>query len=174
MNWLSTTALLVGILIWYSKKAAPKRTARAAPSEKTKSMTDQKIEEVLSSNDLEKMAAALGATVDPLHRHRLLSALVAGLYPKRKDVAVRNRLYAYGKIYLNEFDQMAPAVKADTASEKMDVPVFKCLTIAMEEDQRYREALDICRLALNWGIDDGTKTGYEGRTIRLRKKQAAA
>jgi hypothetical protein len=47
------------------------------------------------------------------------------------------------------------------------------MAIAMEEDQRYQDALEVCRIAVEWDLDDGTKTGYAGRINRIKKKQAA-
>jgi hypothetical protein len=173
MNWFTTSALVIGLLIWFSRKGSRKEKVAIVSRTKTQALKEAKLAAIMASEDVEKMAAALNDISDPLPRHHLISAMVKGVYPKRKDAAAREQLYAYGNIYLDEFDGMAPAMKAHAAPEQMDVPVLKCLCIAMEEDQRYDEALDICRLALDWHLDDGTKTGYEGRMLRIKKKQAA-
>jgi hypothetical protein len=173
MNWFTTSALVIGLLIWFSRKGSRKEKIATISRRQTIAQKEAKLSAIMASGDVEKMAAALNDIPDPLSRHHLISAMVIGVYPKRKDAAARNQLYAYGDVYLDEFDGMAPAIKAHAAPEKMDIPVFKCLCIAMEEDQRYDDALVICRRALDWHLDDGTKTGYQGRMLRIEKKRAA-
>ena len=167
MNWFATSVLIIGLLIWYSRKASPARTGAKAK------VPAEQLKDILKSGDPEKMASALERFSGPLDRHRLLTALVQGVYPQRADGTAREHLYAYGTSYLGEFDRIAPALQAESAPEAPDVPVFRCLAIAMEEDERFDEALNICRLALDWDLDDGTKTGYAGRMRRLEKKKAA-
>jgi hypothetical protein len=53
------------------------------------------------------------------------------------------------------------------------VETFKMLAIVMGEDERYDEAVDICKKALSLGLEDGTNTGFEGRIARLEKKRNA-
>jgi hypothetical protein len=48
------------------------------------------------------------------------------------------------------------------------------MAITLEENRKFDEALDICGKALQWDLDDGTKTGYQGRTDRIRRKQSKA
>ncbi|MFO7886537.1 MAG: hypothetical protein R6U68_17130, partial [Desulfobacteraceae bacterium] len=51
------------------------------------------------------------------------------------------------------------------------IPVFKMLAIMLEEDGAYDQAVAVCRTALANGLEDGTKTGFEGRIKRLLKKK---
>lgn len=48
---------------------------------------------------------------------------------------------------------------------------FKCLTIIHEKLEEYDNAIIVCEKAINLGIDnDGTKSGFIGRKLRLSKK----
>jgi len=49
------------------------------------------------------------------------------------------------------------------------VNVNKCNVLIIKEV--FDQAIDICLTALAHGIEDGTKTGFEGRIERLMKKQ---
>jgi hypothetical protein len=51
------------------------------------------------------------------------------------------------------------------------IPVFKMLAIMLEEDGAYDQAVAVCRTALDNGLEDGTKTGFEGRIKRILKKK---
>jgi hypothetical protein len=173
MNWLTASVIIIGLLIWYSRKAPPARKPKPVGSMKAARLTEEKIEDLLASDDIDKMAVALDRVSDPLSRHQLLSVMMMRVYPERGDADSRKKLYRFGKIYLDEFDRLAPELQKQAAPDPMAVPAFKCLAIAMEEDRRYQEAVDICKLALKWNLDDGTKTGYAGRLARLQKKEAA-
>lgn len=172
MRWFTASIIIIGLVFWYARKSKPAKPVKKAPEDK-KEVAAESIDAVVASNDPEKMSSALEQTSNPLDRHQLLSAIIQSLYPKREKPVIRTQLYGYGKVYLDEFNKIAPALKSASAPETMDVPAFKCLAITMEEDQRYDEALNICRLAIKWDLDDGTKTGYPGRENRLERKKAA-
>src|SRR5690625_739555 len=50
------------------------------------------------------------------------------------------------------------------------IPSFKRLAIIYEQQQRFEEAIDICELALRYGLHDDTKSGFEGRIEKLKRK----
>lgn len=49
-------------------------------------------------------------------------------------------------------------------------PSFQRLAIIYEKQEKYHEAIEICELALSLNLKDGTKTGFEGRIKRIRRK----
>ena len=49
--------------------------------------------------------------------------------------------------------------------------MFPYLATVLTEDGHYDEAIEVCRKAINFGLDDGTKSGFAGRIERIRKKQ---
>lgn len=50
------------------------------------------------------------------------------------------------------------------------IPSFQQLAIMYEKAGRYQDAIDICKLAMNYGLTDTTKSGYAGRLEKLQKK----
>ncbi len=44
------------------------------------------------------------------------------------------------------------------------------LSIIHEKNNEYQRAIDICNYAIEQGLDDGTKTGFQGRREKLKKK----
>lgn len=50
-------------------------------------------------------------------------------------------------------------------------PAFKILALLYEHQKEYRQAIDICQMAINYGLnDDGTKGGMIARISRLQKQ----
>jgi hypothetical protein len=173
MNWLTASIIVIGVFIWYSRKGTPVRKVAPLTPGRAKRLSKEQIGALMESHDVGEMTAALNHVKAPLDRHHLLSAIIHELYPQKDQPAIRGQLYDHGGTYVDEFSRIAPALKAASDTGEIHVPVFKCLVIAMEQDQRYHEALEICRMAVEWGLDDGTKTGYAGRIDRIKKKQAA-
>lgn len=52
------------------------------------------------------------------------------------------------------------------------IKTFQRLIIMYEKDQRYDDAIKICKLALRYGINDNTKDGFKGRIEKIEKKAA--
>jgi tetratricopeptide (TPR) repeat protein len=50
------------------------------------------------------------------------------------------------------------------------IPAFKRLEIIHQKQANYQKALNVCDKALELGLDDGTKTGFEGRKERIKNK----
>ena len=175
MEWITASIIFFGALICFSIKG--KRHIQANRSDKrepaAKLSRDDRVPSAINSGNLENMEQLLREVKSPKDRHYLLSKMVKKVYAVRREPPMRARLYDLGKIYLSEFDRMAPLIKETSGDGEMDVPVFKCLAIAMEEDKRFNEAISICKNALAWELDDGTKTGYKGRIERIIKKQSA-
>lgn len=49
-------------------------------------------------------------------------------------------------------------------------PSFQRLAIIYENQEKYEEAIELCKLAIKLNLRDGTKTGFEGRIKRLERK----
>ncbi len=60
--------------------------------------------------------------------------------------------------------------KAESVTFNLFVPSFQRLVIIYENQGRYKEAIEICNLALSYGLIDKTKNGFKGRIEKLKKK----
>lgn len=65
----------------------------------------------------------------------------------------------YKKSFIKDFGSL-PNIKA-----------FKQLAILYEKNGDYASAIRICKLAIKYGLSDGTQGGFEGRLQKLQKKQ---
>ena len=73
----------------------------------------------------------------------------------RKDIAL---FPSYSGDLLKEFDKLPQC------------PAFQQLSIIYDKEGNYQAAINVCKLALSYGLDDGTKGGFEGRLQKLEKK----
>lgn len=58
----------------------------------------------------------------------------------------------------------------ETPNRKFGMPSYKRLAIIYEKQGKIQEAIDISNEAISLGITDDTKSGFEGRILRLKKK----
>lgn len=104
---------------------------------------------------------------NPSDRHFVYNSLI-DLYYKRREVredAIEKCIrYCNQDIerideFLNEWDGDPPRI-----------PAFKRLAIIYENQGEYDAALEVCDEAIERGLDDGTKGGFEGRKERIKNK----
>lgn len=60
--------------------------------------------------------------------------------------------------------------EAEFITFNLFVPSFQRLAIIYENQGRYAEAIEVCNLALSYGLKDNTKGSFEGRIEKLKKK----
>lgn len=179
MNWLLAAALALGVLIWLSRhkgaiQPSESRTRPVEPKTTEEPLDHDGILKAVESKDLDQMAALMNHSMSSLDRHLLLTKIAELAYKQRKDDKMRRTLMDTTQRYLAEFDQMEEALKAEAGDIPIEAPCFKWRAIALEEDRLFDEAVDVCKAAQRWGLEDGTKTGFAGRIERIRKKQSAA
>ena len=164
--WLSI-GVLAGLFVLAIKGM---RSKGSIPSEKSDT-SDKKVKAALASGDVGLMTSTLEETEDLLLKNALLGPIVADHYRNRDDPHSRKAFYRYAVMHI----ELAPKIldireKSDSIrSDQFDS--FRMIAIAMEEDEHYNAAIDVCRRAVALGLDDGTKTGFEGRIARLTKKK---
>ncbi len=110
---------------------------------------------------------------DPWQRHLLYLQKIEDAYRgRRASMDDRKTAIALSRQYLSEFPDLRPAVfDRMQDQDPIVIPVFKMLAIMLEEEEAYDQAEEVCRTALANGVEDGTKTGFEGRIKRIRKKK---
>jgi len=172
MNWLMFSIGAAGAALAMTKRGAllaklrrnRKADAQKALPSKTGSPMD------LAADDLDGMMAALSAVDAPLDRHRLYLRIVDAAYKEREDAENREICLDYGQRYIDEFPKMAAELREAHEGDLPPIPVFKQVAITLEEDGDYEAGIAVSERALAHEVEDGTKTGFEGRIKRLQKK----
>ena len=176
MNWFWISIGALGGLFYLvvrEKRRVLKVSARSGRAPVKTETERDRVEAVLASGDVDAMASTLSGTHNPLLRDALLSHLVAHYYRKRSGPDERKTFYALASQHVEEAPNILDALAESEKGRPDRVDTFKMLAIAMNEDERYDEAIEICQQALSLGLENGTKTGFEGRISRLQKNREA-
>ncbi|WP_435158641.1 tetratricopeptide repeat protein [Haladaptatus sp. DFWS20] len=115
---------------------------------------------------------ALDADGDnPTDRHFVYNSLIE-LYYKQRDE--RNdaieKCIAYCEEDIDTIDAFLDAWEREYGDGPPGIPSFKRLAIILEKQGNYQDALEICEMAIQRGLSDGTKGGYKGRKQRIQNK----
>lgn len=130
--------------------------------------------EIRGSGSLQRMIAAVSYRTNPVDRHFLLQDIVGLAYKQRTDPEMRALCRQYSQMHIAEFPMLAAPLRGMVGGFLPSVPTFKHYATVLTEDGEYERAIEICRLAIKYKVDevisDGTKSGYAGRIARIEKK----
>jgi hypothetical protein len=162
MIWTAVVVFTVGYLFWVGHRGCgfgheTKTVPQAAP--KTKMPSDP-------------LADALSEK-DGVRRWRALSELAETAYRRRSDPDSRNLFIRCARAMMADFEGIAEQLRSEAETQVVELPVFGRLAIVLDQDGDLTGAMAVCRQALEWGVEDGTKTGFTGRLARLGKKASA-
>lgn len=171
MEWLAQIILGLGVLTWSLRKMNARHSRRRAKASSKQGAAAQAtaVDHVLPAAD-KTAPTGLNQTDDPLERHRIYTDLMGKAFHDRSSAAARDSLLQMGRDYRSEFDRLLPHLREEMGATPEILPL-KWLTMSLEEDGRYEEAIAVCRRAEDWKISDGTKTGFTGRRQRIERKQ---
>jgi hypothetical protein len=173
MNWFSLSIIALGLILGYSKQSERSKTLTAPEhSDKTEKTDKTKPKKPRQSDDLNGLIDATKNPLEPIQRHRLLTKIIEKTYKHRTGVCMKKIFHRFALIHLDEFPDLAPELKTAHRGSLPHIPTFKLSAMVFEEEENYQAAMAICKMALEYGIDDGTKSGFSGRLKRLQKKQA--
>ena len=134
-----------------------------------------RIDEVFNawtSGDLSRMLKATNLKTHPIDRHFLLMGIVDQTYKLRAETQMAEICERIAQTHMAEFPQLAPVLRQDFDGRLPRVLTFQLYATLLTEQGRYEEAIQACNAAINFGLNDGTQGGYEGRIKRIRKQQA--
>ncbi|ELY39849.1 tetratricopeptide repeat protein [Natronorubrum tibetense] len=109
---------------------------------------------------------------NPNDRHFVYNTLIRMYYDQRDERAdaIENCI-KYCKEDIDHIDEFLSVLDQDSNIDHLpSIPSFKRLAIIYERQGKYRDAVEICEMALERGLTDGTKGGFEGRKQRLQSQ----
>jgi len=124
------------------------------------------------SADLDRMLGALDTKTNLIDRHFLLMAIVEQTYKRRSDPQMACTCARVAELHLSEFPQIAPALKKEFDGRLPRVSIFQQYATLLTDQGEYDKAIDVCKKALSFGLQDNTQSGFQGRIERIRKQKA--
>lgn len=122
-----------------------------------------------TSGDLRLMLSVLDLKTNLIDRHYLLQCIVERTYKLRKDDSMRKKCKEICEVHIGEFSEIAPALKRELKFLP-HVSTFQYYATVLTEDNEFEKAIKVCRMAMAYGLNDGTKSGFEDRIARIKKK----
>lgn len=123
-----------------------------------------------TTNDLNKMLQVVDVKTDLINRHFLLQTIISETYKLRYQEDFKNLCLKYSEIHLLEFPEIAPALKKDMNGVLPRVTTFQNYATLLTEVGEFEKAISVCKMAISYELSDGTKSDYEGRIERIKKK----
>lgn len=136
------------------------------------SIPADKVFEAWTSNDLNKMISVLDKNTHPVDRHYLLQGIISETYKQRKNkdklIICRNIC----EIFLNEWPKLADALGRGYGRQLPRILVFPYYATILAEAGENDKAITVCEIAIEYKLNDGTKSGFKGRIERLLKQKS--
>ena len=126
------------------------------------------------SGDLGRMEEALKGRANNVDRHFIYLQICKAAYKGRSDPNVRAKFLRYAREHVASFPKLLPSLKREFNGRLPRVPTFQQLATVLAEEGDFDEAIEICKLAMGYGLVDGTKSGFQGRIARLERKREKA
>lgn len=123
-----------------------------------------------TSGNLDKMIKALNTPTNLIDRHFLLLNIVISTYKYRNQPEMANLCKKVAEMHIKEFPEIWEDMKEDFKDFLPRVPTFENYALLLTEEGKYKEAIEVCKKAVDFGLRDGTKSGYKGRIERIKKK----
>lgn len=120
--------------------------------------------------DLKKMLKVTELKTSLINRHYLLQSIVSESYKIRKEEYYKNVCIEFSEKHLKEFPEIYTKLKDDNNGDMPRVTTFQLYSTLLTELGEYEKAISICEKAITYGLNDGTKSNFQGRIERIRKK----
>ena len=123
----------------------------------------------LNSGDLDRMLKQLYKKGDPVDTHFIYLQLIGQAYSRRNEPEMRALFKKLADEHVEKFDSIREQLIKEIGILPR-VPTFQYLATVYTEDNEYEKAIEVCEKAIAFGLNDGTKGGYQGRIERIKKK----
>ena len=124
-----------------------------------------------TSRNLDKMIKASETDTNAIDRHFLLQTIVEETYKRRNDEKYRDLCIQFSEKHLKEFSEtIVSELKEDFNGNLPRVLTFQYYSTLLSELGDFEKAIKVCETAISFGLHDGTKSGFQGRIDRIKKK----
>ena len=124
-----------------------------------------------TSRNLDEMIKAAETDTNPIDRHFLLQTIVDETYKRRDEEKYRDLCIEFSEKHLKEFsEKIVSELKEDFNGVLPRILTFQYYSTLLTELGDFDRAIKVCETAISFGLHDGTKSGFQGRIDRIKKK----
>ena len=98
--------------------------------------------------------------------------IVNATYKRRSQAEMASKCAEVAELHLSEFSIIAPALRREMGGFLPRVTTFQHYATLLAERGDFDRAVAVCETAIEYGLQDKTKSGFSGRIERIRKAQA--
>jgi tetratricopeptide (TPR) repeat protein len=174
MNWVWVSiGAIGGLFLLYTKGArrARRKGDKSIDAAQKRISSKERVEQALMSGNVDDMISTLDKTQDPILRNALLGQIITEYYRQRADADAKEAFYRFANLHVEEIPGVLEALEKNGQERPERIETLKMIAIAMEQDGRFDEAIEMCQKALSFGLQNGTKTGFEGRIDRITRRR---
>jgi len=125
-----------------------------------------------TSRNLDEMLKASETDTNAIDRHFLLQTIVDETYKRRDDEKYRDLCIEFSEKHLKEFSEtIVSELKKEFNGDLPRVLTFQYYSTLLTELGDFERAIKVCETAISFGLHDGTKSGFQGRIDRIKKKK---
>ena len=126
--------------------------------------------EARMTTDLNKMLEVVNLKTDLVNRHFLLQTIVSETYKLREQENFKILSIKYSEIHIAEFPKIAVDLRKEMDGILPRITTFQNYATLLTEIGDFDKAISVCEMAMSFGLNDGTKSNYQGRIERIKKK----
>lgn len=122
------------------------------------------------SGDLKKMLSVTKLETRASNRHFLLQSIIRDTYKLRSDEYYQQLCLKFGEIYFEEYPVFEVKLREHFKEDLPRITAFEHYATLLTELGEYEKAITVCKMAISFNLNDGTKSNYQGRIDRIKKK----
>ncbi|ABZ78525.1 conserved hypothetical protein [Shewanella halifaxensis HAW-EB4] len=123
---------------------------------------------------LTKALADFEQASDTPAQYLAVSTAIAECYKQRKHSEYVQYGATLSQSYLELFSAYVKSLKAENPDAEVKGAAMMHLSTLLNDNGEFDSAISICKTAIEYGLTDGTVTGFEGRITRIDKAKAKA
>ncbi|MCP4749926.1 MAG: hypothetical protein GY866_03445 [Proteobacteria bacterium] len=125
------------------------------------------------TGEKEKIQAILEQTKSVIEKDELFKIVVGQTYYQRKEPRFANVCETFGLQYVDFFSHNFKRLKKHKGYSPHNLG-FKYTATVLSEKEKHDQAVDVCRKAISFQLDDKSKAGYQGHLKRIERKGTAS
>lgn len=152
----------------------PTSVSQTAPDETAPALTPTSTDLSWANAKLLQAVTDMTSAIDVASEYAATSVALAECYKQRKQREyIHYGAHLYSQ-YIALFEHYLLEMRSTDPEAELKGTGLLHLSTLLSDNGAFDKAIDVCRTAIQFGISDGTVTGFEGRILRIEKAKSKA